>query len=252
MAWEQAIEEALKPGPTPRKNGSIFESWRTGQIIPARGRAKIPDDSGGGILKVYQPDSGRKQVVYVRLHKKESLDVLRMITKAVLLRASPRYEITYVSFYTPWALGEQERESKERLDPDRIKVWANSRLDLKPKPQLDITIYGLTVEDESILQALPFPPGAKVIGSWLDDNWRARWTIYRDLADRLYLEDTSPGETKPGETEELIEIPSLVGRRFEGKHSTRDNSINYYLIEEEGDFQIHFKDGRIWKAQAIR
>ena len=69
------------------------------------------------------------------------------------------------------------------------------------------------------------------------------------MNDRLYLTDISPRSTTL-ETEELIEIPSSVGRRFEGRKSD-DNSINYYYIEEEGDFQIHFKNGSVWKAQAI-
>jgi hypothetical protein len=250
-AWEDAIEEALIPGITPMSEGLGTETWKTGQVLPAKVRPKTPDDAGWTILEVYQTDYGSKQMVYVRLHKKESLDVLRMITKAVLLRASPRYEITYVNFYTPWALGELKRVPKEPLELEKVKDWAYGRFDLKPKPELYVTIQGVTVENEAILTAVPFPPGAKVIGSWIDEERRGRLTIYRDSNDRLYLEELYSDGTKRGDDHELIELPSSDGRRFEIKGSD-DDEVNYFLIEEAGDLQTRFKDGMVWKARAIR
>jgi hypothetical protein len=252
--WEDALEEALKPGlaPSPHTDEMRFAYWRTGQIIQAKGAARIPDDAGWGILKTDQTGyGGPRQALHVRLHRKVSLDVLRMITRDVLLRASPQYELSFVHFYTPWALGETKRGSRERLDVDKVRWWATSRLELKPKPVLDISIYGLTVEDEVILRAVPFPPGVKVIGGWLCDSSGYRWTIYRDSDDRLYVEYISPGVAKPLHTQELIEIPASVGRRFKGRNADSDKSIGYYLIEEEGDLQVHFKDGIVNKAQAM-
>jgi hypothetical protein len=55
-----------------------------------------------------------------------------------------------------------------------------------------------------------------------------------------------------GEDRELVELPTSVGRRFEDKSPLSDPSINYFLIDETGDLQTRFKDGLVWKAQAIR
>jgi hypothetical protein len=110
----------------------------------------------------------------------------------------------------------------------------------------------LTVKDEASLRALPFPPGVKVIGSWIDEEMKGRDTIYRDSHDRLYSEVLRPDGTREEDTEELIELPSSAGRRFEGKGPASDETVNYYFIEEEEDFQIHLKGGTVWKARAIR
>ncbi|MGO9596576.1 MAG: hypothetical protein ACLP7Q_00995 [Isosphaeraceae bacterium] len=249
--WESAIEEAFRPGNVPMSQGLGTEDWMTGQVLPAKADAKSLDHAGWGVLKVYQP-FGRKQEIYVRLHKKESLDVLRMITKAVLLHASPHHDITYIDFYTPWALGELKRVPGERPDLDMLRSWAYGKLVLKPKPKLDVTIQGLTVESEAILTAVRLPPGTKVIGSWLDDERQGRLTIYRDSTDRLYLEELYSDGKKVGDDHELIELPSSDGRRFEDKSPESDRSIGYYLIEEEGDLQTRFTNGTVWKARAIR
>ncbi len=168
-SWEDAIEEALRPGVVLRATQGPCR-WSTGQVLPDEGGSKTPDDTGWGILKFDQPRFGR-QVVHVRLHRKVSLDALRLITKDVLLRTRPLYDYpTYVLFYTPWALGELKREPKESPDLEKVDAWAGSDLFLKPKPQLSVSVYGLTVEGEAVLTALPFPPGVKVIGSWLDNH----------------------------------------------------------------------------------
>jgi hypothetical protein len=253
-AWEDAIEEALKPGltPSPHTDEMRLSFWKTGQVLSAQGSRKVSADEGWGILKTDQPGYGSRQALYVRLHRKVSLEVLRLISKDILSRASPGYELSFVHFYTPWALDKLKRDSTERLDLSKAKWWASSRFEFKPESILDVSIYGLTVEDEEILTALPFPADVKVLGSWLCDSSRDRWAIYRDSNDQLHVEGVGPGSAKPEIAEELIELPSSAGRRFEGKGPDSDESISYYFIEEEGDLQIHFKDGIIYKAQAIR
>ncbi len=52
------------------------------------------------------------------------------------------------------------------------------------------------------------------------------------------------------EYDELIELPSSDGRRFELKRS--DDEVNYFLVEDAGDLQTRCKDGRVYKARAIR
>jgi hypothetical protein len=242
------IDEALKAGSEPRK---LPKGWMTGQTLPEKSAASSPDDAGWGILKVDRPIRGR-QVVHVRLHRKVSLDVLRLITIDIMRQAEPLYRYpTYISFYTPWSLGELGRDGKREFIADKTRFWAGSTLDFRPQPLLIVDVKGVTVEEEAVLRSVPMPRATKVIGSCIDEERGGRLTIYRAAGDRLYLEELFSSGKSVGEDHELIELPSSEGRRFEDKSPDSDRDISYFVIDESGDLQTRFKDGMVWKAQAI-
>jgi hypothetical protein len=124
-------------------------------------------------------------------------------------------------------------------------------LDFKPKLQVSVTVQGVTVEDEAVLKAAPLPSAAKIIGSWIDDERQSRLTIYRLANGRLYLEKIYSSGRKRGEDHELIELPSSDGRRFEDESPDSDREVLYFSIDNSGDLQTLFRDGLVWKAQAI-
>ncbi len=117
-------------------------------------------------------------------------------------------------------------------------AWATSHFN----PNLEIRILGLSIQEEQALEAESTLPNVEVIGIWVDDWTSSRITIYPENGS-LYLEQVfSDGSSRK---EELVENSSTLGRRFDMK----EESIDYFIIDSDGNLQLHDNLGLISTAE---
>jgi hypothetical protein len=255
--WKDALSEAIKPGnalldPMIERDG---HDWSTGQSLPVKGPDSIDRVTWTVIDREVQLGS---QFIRVRVDRKLSLDVVRLITERLLSAASsPGCETSWVKFYTDWSLKEVTRDRWNEPRPEdwaKIVSWADCRFEYAGKAKLHVRINCLTLEEEAKLKDFPLPPrAANVIGKWIDEDFGGRRVIYWDSGDYLHMERIPVFTMTPHDDDDLVELPSLVGRRFEHRYSKGDDyDVNYFAVQEAGDLETHWKDGDVSRSQRIR
>lgn len=168
-----------------------------------------------------------KRSLDVRLSKRVSENVLREIALELKSKETQSYERTFISYYLPHMVVGSG-------------AWATTHFN----PTLEIRIIGLSIQEEETLKSESTPPNVEVIGIWLDDWTSSRITIYQENG-LIYLEQVfSDGSSLK---EELIENSSTLGRRFDMK----EESIDYFIIDSEGNLQLRDNIGLIYTAKRI-
>jgi hypothetical protein len=107
----------------------------------------------------------------------------------------------------------------------------------------EITINGLTIDQEIKLLAKAEPPSGDVVGTWLEDSIaKSLWFIYRrDGA--FYLSHGGRLE------EELVGLGAQPFRLFERKK--RSTAGDYYRINDRGDLEMRHDNGLIAVARRV-
>lgn len=200
-----------------------------GQLQPSAERT-IPKDVtytiiGTDILP------GIKRSLDIRLNRKTSEDVLRLIAIKLKNADEREYQRTFIVYFLPGM----------RVGGG---AWATTHFD----PNLTVRILGLTSEEESSLISEPQKPSREVIGRWLDETpfIGGRITIYRERG-KLHMER----KFKDGSSlsKDMVEKSSSRGRRFEEREGSSVGE--YYLIDRQGNLQVGDQDGLIAIAKKI-
>lgn len=174
---------------------------------------------------------GIKRGLSVRLSRKVSEDVLRLIALELKKQDARQYDRTLIEYLLPG-----------------MKVgagaWATSHFD----PDLELWILGLTAEEERSLLNEPEDLSREVIGTWLDESpyMGNRIIIYRKDG-KLFLERKF-GNGSSYEME-LVQKPLTRGKRFEEKEGNKFGE--YYLVDHQGNLQMWDQEGLITTLRPI-
>lgn len=184
-----------------------------------------------------------KDVITVRLASKFEMLALREIARSVRDRCSTGKERMVLWFYLPMV----DRDPTGY--PFAAYPWAFGDFDGPIYgPGLTIDIRGFTAAEEvDLVNNVVAPPGASVIGRWLDDSSNRRlYTIYRRDG-VLFVRDQ--GEPKGGIDWELVEDGPSGNGRFRPKEFSP--SGDHYVINDRGDFEIRNDDGLVLFASRV-
>lgn len=125
-------------------------------------------------------------------------------------------------------------------------LWATTHFD----PDLDIRIYGLTMEAEAKLRKpITLTPDKTIMGTWLDEmaGVGSRVTLYASKDGALYIQRNYPEGWI--DTEELIGSETEKGMRLDDRE---DNGFGeYYLINKAGQLEYWSKNGNYYTAKII-
>jgi hypothetical protein len=194
---------------------------------PVARNTKIPVEVSYPIIKDEDevgPDYS-KRMVEVRLNMRVSKEVLREIALDVKGQEKRQYERTFIFFYLPKEVyGVQDH------------TWATGHFN----PTLDVTIHGLTKEEEQALRKMPITHAGKRIGAWLLDFSRCIVLIYED-AGIIKNADIFPKGDRFDD--EMVELPSQKGRRF-----TIEGSNEIHEIDESGTLRLYDEDNTVFAA----
>jgi len=173
---------------------------------------------------VIQTDArpGIKRILDVHLNRRVSKETLRAIGLELKAQDPGEYLCTLISYYLP--------NMTTKYD-----VWGTTNF----KPELEVQIRGLSLEEYNAIRNKPWEEGGELIGSWL--TFHGRIIICRRdgkiYADIMYKDDS-------GSSDELIEKETTTGRKFEKKDiSPADKEAGtYWLVDKSGILQFHDKD----------
>lgn len=190
----------------------------------------IPADVSYSILKD-ERFLNIKRSIDVRLNKKVSEETLRNIALKLKAQDPTPYERTFICYVLPG-----------------MKVGAGAWATTHFNPDLKVEILGLSIQQERALLAQPEDPSREVIGTWLDERPRfgSRIVLFRENGS-LFLEfrcwDGSSIK------QQMAERGTPIKRIF---RTTRSNPFGeFYLIDENGNLQIHDEEGHIATARKI-
>lgn len=173
-----------------------------------------------------------KRSLDIRLNRKVSENVLRLIALQLKSQDTKEYERTFITYYLPdMKLG--------------AGAWATTHFN----PSLNIRILGLTVEQEKNLLSEATDSSRKVIGIWLDESpvIGSKFILYRQN-DKLYMERVFGNGSSSNE--EMVKKTSSSGQRFEEK--TSSSSGDYYLINTRGDLEMRDQVGLVATARRVK
>jgi hypothetical protein len=111
---------------------------------------------------------------------------------------------------------------------------------------------GLTFDEKKLLlnEHLSLPSGSEPLGSWLDDEGRCRWMIYR-TGESWFLQRASgnwdiqhviPPRTSDPFVEELERLTGSEGLAFKTRRSSER-----YLVDPQGILRMVASDGRLFR-----
>jgi hypothetical protein len=184
-----------------------------------------------------------KDIVYVRLASKFKIPELREIAHLVRDKWTTGKERMVLWFFLP------EIDTRPPGRPFGVQPWAFGDFDGPIHgPGLAIEIRGFTAAEEiDLVNNVVAPPGASVIGQWLDDSSdRTLYTIYRRDG---VLFVRGQGEPEGGIDQELVEDGPLGNGRFRRKEFSP--SGEHYVINDHGDFEIRNDDGPVLFARRV-
>jgi hypothetical protein len=121
-------------------------------------------------------------------------------------------------------------------------LWAISHF----APVLDVSIMGLTIDEEKSLRSAPLvlPAGSELVGAWLVENgyYRLRHTIcVRDGT--WYYHDLWPGSKKKAQFQAFEQLASTKGLLFKKKDGS-----DRYVVNSDGSLRIYDRDGELESA----
>ncbi len=173
---------------------------------------------------------GIKRSLDVRLNKKVSEDVLRVIALKLKSNDSQQYDRTFIVYYLP-----------------RMTVGAGGWATTHFNPTLDLWIRGLSAQEEQTLVTQPALSDREVIGSWLDEFVGSQITIYLEDGTLLMEQKFKDGSSL---REELNQRSLPFGQRFEMKGGS--SSGDHWIIDQEGNLQTRDSLGLISTATKIQ
>ncbi len=164
---------------------------------------------------------GIKRGLTVRLDKKISKEVLIDVAHKIKESDPNKYERTLILYYLPnMPLGEG--------------AWASTNFD----PELEVRIFGLTIEQEDLLMSHPQPATEGVHGIWIDELNNRRLTIFSNkkgfFMEQLYTDDSSGIVELKQQIENDVSVLREVGR---------DENEPPYVIGSEGNLYLSTSDG---------
>lgn len=175
---------------------------------------------------------GIRRSLDVRLNRKVSKDALSAIARDLRSRDSAQYERTFIAYYLPG-----------------MKVGSGAWATTHFKPDLEVKILGLSVEEEQELVAEPAPATRQIIGRWLDESpyVGGRITIFRERG-KIFIEQ----RFKDGSVlnEELVERADRLGRWFD--KAERSGHGDHWILHSNGDLLVRDREGTIATAKKLR
>jgi len=162
----------------------------------------------------------KKRMVKVKLNMRVSSEVLREIALAVKSSEKRQYEQTFIFYYLP-----------EDVSGVKASPWGTSHFN----PTLDVSIMGITKEDEAALRSMPITHPGTRIGAWLID--RGLVVLY-DGGGAVEMADIFP---KGGRhVSEMVEVPTERGRWFK-----KVDGSDIYAVDESGTLRLYAADGEL-------
>jgi hypothetical protein len=197
----------------------------------SRSRQIIPKDVTYSIIET-NVVKGIKRSLDVRLSRKVTEDVLYSIALELKSQDPKEYERTFICYYLP--------DMKVGAG-----VWATTHFD----PDLDVRILGLTAEQEESFVNEPEDSSREVVGNWLNESLlpQSKITIYSQNG-KLYMEKNFKDGSSSNK--EMMKKASSSGQWYEEKSGSSFGE--YYLIDRQGNLQIHDSDGLIATAKKIK
>ncbi len=188
--------------------------------------------SGGLAYSVIDSDiiSGAKLSLDVRLSRKATEKELAQIARELKDGTPGSFSRTFIVHYLPGML------------PD-AGAWATTHFN----PSLQVSILGMTTEQEQALARQVNSPGQQVIGVWLDKSPSAnRTTLYKKGGKIFWERKFWDGSEL---TLEMIERSSSSGRRFDMRE--RNASGDYIVIRASGVLELRDSIGLISTARSV-
>jgi hypothetical protein len=171
-----------------------------------------------------------KDVFWIRLREKVSMDAIAGFAKEIHRAKRTGRQRSVIWFCLPHvdAYGE---------GPSFGQPWAFAEIDPEEFTGWKFELRGFSIEQEAEMVALPSPPGADVVGRWLEDTPQlALWTIYRKDG-LLYLEENRGPKHASSEEEEIEAVARDSGGFFKPK-KVGSLGAYHYLINGKGDLEI--------------
>lgn len=167
----------------------------------------------------------------IRLKNKISEEQLRQLALALKGKERNKYELVFIFWYLP-----------------RMEIGAGAWATTHFKPNLEVRILGVTIEEEKKLTASDEKRKGFVIGKWFDNsiaggkytlmNNNGIITMYIDFADGSNLE------------EEMVENFQSDLLRYDDKDG--NDFGEYYLIDKNGELLMYGKSGLFRKLHVIQ
>ena len=197
----------------------------------ASSETNIPDDIEYNIIEDEKKLDIKRSVV-VSLNRKVTRDVLKEIALTLKQNDTMSYQRTFIGYFL---VGEDKNNG----------YWARTDF----KPNLEVRIIGLSIEEERALAKKPEPvPGRKIIGSWLDDRpgVGAKLTLFY-TNEKLFLESTySDGSSG---VKEKTERSDNRGRRIDDKGG--NDFGDYLLINPNNELEFWDERGYFYTAKSL-
>lgn len=164
---------------------------------------------------------GIKRGLTVRLNKKISKEVLIDVAHKIKQSDPSNYERTLILYLLPNM-------------PQGEGAWASTNFD----PELEVRIFGLSLEQEDSLMSHPQPATKGIHGTWIDELSNRRLTIFSNkkgfFMEQLYTDGSSGViELKQG-TENEVSILREIDK---------DESEPPYVIGSDGNLYLSTSDG---------
>jgi hypothetical protein len=130
-----------------------------------------------------------------------------------------------------------------------MKVGAGAWATTHFNPDLKVEILGLSLEQEKSLTTRANVRSREVIGTWLDERpfLGSRITLFRENG-VLFMESTYPDGSSG--KEEMVEGTLRTRRTF--RRTGPSLAGDFYLIDDEGNLQLHDNEGHIATARRLR
>jgi len=122
-------------------------------------------------------------------------------------------------------------------------AWATSHFN----PNLEVKIWGTTIEEEKALMSKPKNSSGNIIGEWLDDSYGAKYTLIKRNGKIIMICKYKDGS---GSEDEMIQKKQLGKLRFEEKEG--NDFGEYYLIESNGRLAIYDNSGFGFSMRPIK
>ena len=170
--------------------------------------------------------------VAVQLRSKVTKETLADVARDLRSIEPVHYRLTHIAFYVPKQIPD---------GPDN--PWATAIF----KPELDVTILGLTPEREKQFRSVPRPSGPEVVGTWLVENtlYAQLVTIFKSGKDARLEERSEPAGLS--RAVQLDEVATSKGRRFK-----RAGTRQIYDIDSDGVLHIRVNDELYAAARPLR
>jgi len=173
-----------------------------------------------------------KRTVEVVLATKVSKETLKELAYAIKHSDRKAYKRVFIGYFLA---GKDKKNG----------FWARTDF----RPDLEVRIIGLSIEDElALVKKAPPDPEKEVIGSWLDDRpgIGARMILfYKDKA--LYLENTySDGSSR---AKEMVEHSDPRGRRLDAKGGNAFGE--YFLLNAINELEFWDRTGNYYTAKRL-